>query len=93
MGPERELTPTRSENPYWVPGSAPEKGHELFDRQSGVGDDVTECAGPDLPVVRHHDAGMRYVPPQNHVTSRLPPKDETRAFQGRADISPGKVRG
>ena len=69
----------------------PEQPHQLLDRKTRVGDDATECAGSDLPVVGNDDSGMRCVAPQDHVTARLPPEHEARQFQGGPYLPAGEI--
>lgn len=69
----------------------PEQPHELVDRETCVGDDATECAGSDLPVVGNDDSGMRRVAPQDHVTAGLPAKHEARTFQGVPYLPAGEI--
>lgn len=71
--------------------SAAEQVQELIYRKSGVRDDMAQGADPELPMVRNHDPCMWYVPPKDHVTSRLAPKNEAGPFQGTSDLSPGQV--
>ena len=69
--------------------SAPEEVEEFFGAQSGIGDNSTKRARPNVFVVRHDHASMRMVAPQNHVATVLPPKYEAGTLKRRADFSAG----
>ena len=63
--------------------------YELIDRESGVGDDASECTLSDLPVIRHDDTSIRVAAPEDHVAACLAAELEAGAFQSRADLASG----
>jgi hypothetical protein len=67
--------------------SASQQSHELIEGQTGVRNDATERADSDLLVVGNHNASIRLVASQNHVTAALAAEDESDAFQSGAHIT------
>jgi hypothetical protein len=60
---------------------------ELFNAESGIGDDAAERAGSELPVVGNNDPCVRSVAPKHHVAACLAAEDEPGALQGGADLA------
>jgi hypothetical protein len=63
--------------------------HELFNGESGVGDDAAERAGSDLLVVGNNGPGVRLVAAQDHVAAGLTPEYEAGTLEDGTDVTPG----
>jgi hypothetical protein len=62
---------------------------ELFNGESGVGDDATERAGSELLVVGNNGPRVRLVAAKHYVAAGLAAEDEPGALQGSADFTAG----
>lgn len=69
------------------------QAYELFDVQSGIGDDAAQGSSANLLVVRDDGAGARIVPAQDHMAAGLATEHESGAFQRGADFTAGKISG
>jgi hypothetical protein len=70
-----------------------QKSHELIDGESGIGDDPSEGALPDLLVVRYDNTPVRDVATKDHMAPLLAAEDEAGAFQRGTDLAPGQTGG
>jgi hypothetical protein len=67
--------------------------HELFDGHAGVGDDSSERAGSNLPVVGDDGAGVRLVAAEDHVAAALAAEAKSGALEGGTDLGASEAVG
>jgi hypothetical protein len=67
--------------------SPSEQFHELFNGESGVGDDAAERAGSEPLVVGNNGPGGRLVAAEDHVATGLAAEYEPGALKGGTDFN------